>query len=58
MVDMVMDTAGPKFDWDMEDDLEAGSSNFYRMLKDADESLWPRCKIYTVFRIIELEGRV
>ena len=39
MVDMVMDAAGPEFDWDIENDPEAGSSNFYRMLRVADEPL-------------------
>ena len=39
MVDMVVDVAGPEFNWGMSDDLEPDSNNFFSMLKDADESL-------------------
>ena len=48
MVDMVTDAAGPEFDWDMSNDLEPDSDNFFRMLKDADESLWPGCETHTI----------
>ena len=48
MVDMVMDAAGPKFDWDMSDDLESDSDNFFHMLKDVDEPLWPGYKTHTI----------
>ena len=52
MVDMVMDTAGPEFNWDVEDNPEAGSGNFYHMLKDADEPLWSRCETHTILSAV------
>ena len=39
MVDMVIDVASPEFNWDVKDDLEDDSDDFYRMLKDTDEPL-------------------
>ena len=32
----------------MKDDPEAGSYDFYRMLKDTDEPLWLRCETHTI----------
>ena len=52
MVDMVMDAAGPEFDWDMSDDPEPDSDNFFRMLKDADEPLWPSCETHTILSAV------
>ena len=55
IVDIVIDAAGPEFDQDMEDDPEAGSDNFYCMLKDADEPLWLEYKTHTVLlAVLEL----
>ena len=48
MVDMVMDVVGPEFDWGMSDDLEPDSDNFFHMLKDADEPLWPGYETHTI----------
>ena len=39
MIDMVIDAAGPEFNWNVEDDSEADSGDLYSKLKDADESL-------------------
>ena len=52
MVNMIMDVAGLKFNWNMEDDPEADSGDFYIMLKDADESLWSRCETHTVLSTV------
>ena len=52
MVDMVMDATDPEFDWGMSDDLEADSDNFFCMLKDTDEPLWPGYKIHTILSIV------
>ena len=48
MVNMVIDVAGPEFNWNVENDPENDSSDLYRMLKDADEPLWSECEIHTV----------
>ena len=52
MVNMVMDATGPEFNWNVEDDPEADSDNFYRMLKDADELLWSKYEIHTVLSAV------
>ena len=52
MVDMVIDAAGPKFDWNMPDNPEASSGQFYRMLKDTDEPLWMGCETHTVLSAV------
>ena len=52
MVDMVMDVTGPEFDWDMSDDLEPDSDNFFRMLKDADKPLWPGYETHTILSVV------
>ena len=52
MVDMVMDVAGPEFDWDMSDDLDLDSDNFFCMLKDVDEPLWPGCETHTILSAV------
>ena len=48
MVDMVMDVTGSEFNWDMKDDPKADSDDFYRMPRDADESLWSGYKIHII----------
>ena len=52
MVDMVMDVASPEFDQDMSDDLEPNSDNFFCMLKDGDEPLWPGYETHTILLAI------
>ena len=52
MVDIIINAIGPEFDWDMKDNPKAGSSNFYRMLKDTDELLQLRCEIHTVLSAV------
>ena len=36
----------------MSDDLESESDNFFCMLKDTDEPLWPSCEIHTILSIV------
>ena len=52
MVDMVMDVAGLEFNWDVEDDPEAGSGDFYHILKDTDELLWLECETHTILSAV------
>ena len=47
-----MDVVGSKFNWDVEDDPEVGSDNFYRMLKDTNEPLWSGCETHTVLSTV------
>ena len=36
----------------MSNDLESDSDNFFHMLKDADEQLWPGCKTHTILSAV------
>ena len=59
MVDMVMDATGPKFDWDMLNDLKPDSDNFFHMLKDVDEPLWPSCETHTILsELLNLKAKL
>ena len=52
MVDMVMDAAGLKFNWDVEDNPKASSGNFYHILRDIDESLQAEYETHTVLAAV------
>ena len=52
MIDKVMGATGPKFNWGMSDDLELDSDNFFCMLKDVDEPLWPGCETHTILSVV------
>ena len=49
---MIMDAAGPEFNWDMENDLEADNDDFYRMLRDTDKPLWLGWETYIVLSTV------
>ena len=52
IVNMIMDALDPEFDHDMEDNPEAGSDDFYRMLKDTDELSWSACETHTILSAV------
>ena len=52
MIDIVMDVAGFEFDWDIQDDPEAGRGNFYHKMKYANKLLWSGCETHIVLSAI------
>ena len=52
IVDMVINTAGFEFNWDVEDDPKADSGDFYRILRDTDEPLCLECETYNILSAV------
>ena len=52
MIGMIIDVVGPEFSWDVKDDSEIGSGDFYHVLRDANEPLWLKYETYTVLSIV------
>ena len=51
MIYMVMDATDPEFNWDIKNNPKISSSDFYRVLRDANKPQWSRCKIYTDYQL-------
>ncbi|XP_078160148.1 uncharacterized protein LOC144555624 [Carex rostrata] len=53
MVDMLLDAAGPSFEWTADEPPNQQAQEFYNMMKAADEPLWDGCdKEHTVLACV------